>query len=153
VSVFIYCFYHRKQLNFSDSIDFFFPSRLILFLLPISQVRWHEKGDGDLLWGGVWIGVSSKSPFVFGPAFSSSTLPAELPLLEAKSIALLSSFSRAQSWWGSTEWELTFTPRWGVVFTDEISGKSDAESNQFVRGNPRGHYVTLYYLIEIELKL
>jgi len=97
----------------------------------VTRKRWWEVGD--LLWVGVWFGVSSKLPLVWGPISSNDTLPVELPVLGAESIALLSSFSRAESWWVSTEGGLTFTPWYGMVFTVEISGKSDSESNQLVR--------------------
>jgi len=32
-----------------------------------------------------------------------------------------------------------------VELTDDISGKSDSESNKFVRGTSSGHYLTMYY--------
>jgi len=51
-----------------------------------------------------------------------------------------------------TEGGLTITPRCGVVFTDKISGQSDFESNQLVRGASSGSLSDIVLTI-CELKL
>jgi len=70
-------------------VDFSAPSRRIPLPLLMVQPWWHEKGDGDLLWGGVWIGESSKSSPLLGSVSSNGALPTELPLLGAESITTL----------------------------------------------------------------
>jgi len=54
--------------------------------------------------------------------------------LEADPVVLLFSIPRACSWDMLAEEEITFTAGFGVEFTDNISVKSDSESNQLVRG-------------------
>jgi len=102
-------------------IEFFLPSRHTLLSLPIPQVRWLEKGDRDLLWGGVEIRVPSKQAHVLGPVSSDSGLPVRVLVLGAESAALLSSILRVKLFCGVTEIWLTFTPRFGVELIDDIS--------------------------------
>jgi len=73
-------------------------------------------------------------PLTNYPLHQIPPLPIVHDLMEADPVVLLFSIPRACSWDMLEEGELTFTPGLGVKFTDDISGKSDSESNQLVRG-------------------
>jgi len=121
------------------------PSRPTPLPLPMDHPRGNVTGEGDLLWGGVWVGVSKKLSALMCPVPPRGALPTGMPLLGPGPVVLQSPKSRALVVFDCQRDNSYLLPvlEWNplMIFLEDLTLSQTTQCWAV----PWGHYLTLNY--------